>query len=68
MCGCFANPLENDMKFSPQTSSDFAHAQTLFSSVGKGCKIPDRVHWVKRGVYLHYFYMKNNTKTIYTFF
>ena len=33
MCGCFANPLENDMKFSPQTSSDFAHAQTLFSSV-----------------------------------
>ena len=37
MCGCFANPLENDMKFSPQTSSDFAHAQTLFSSVGYTC-------------------------------
>ena len=35
MCGCFANPLENDRKFSPQTSSDFAHAQTLFSSVGE---------------------------------
>ena len=34
MCGYFANPLENDMKFSPQTSFDFAHAQTLFSSVG----------------------------------
>ena len=33
MCGYFANPLENDMEFSPQTSSDFAHAQTLFSSV-----------------------------------
>ena len=33
MCGYFANPFENDMKFSPQTSSDFAHVQTLFSSV-----------------------------------
>ena len=33
MCGYFANPLENDMNFSPQTPSDFAHAQTLFSSV-----------------------------------
>ena len=33
MCGYFANPLETDMKFSPQTASDFAHAQTLFSSV-----------------------------------
>ena len=33
MCGYFANPLENDMNFSPQTSSDLAHAQTLFSSV-----------------------------------
>ena len=33
MCGCFANPLEDDRKFSPQTSSDFAHAQTLFSYV-----------------------------------
>ena len=32
MCECFANPLENDIKFSPQTSSDFGHAQT-FSSV-----------------------------------
>ena len=36
MCGYFANPLENDMKFSPQTSFDFAHAQTLFSSVQQG--------------------------------
>ena len=39
MCGYFANHLENDMKFSPQTSSDFAHAQTLFSSVVLYCSV-----------------------------
>ena len=52
MCGYFANPLENDMKFSPQTSSDFAHAQTLFSSVqGTEYSVPWIVHRVQGTVY-----------------
>ena len=51
MCGCFANPLENDRKFSPQTSSDFAHAQTLFSSVTAEVSLFYKFPFLRNGKY-----------------
>ena len=51
MCGYFANPLENDMKFSPQTSSDFAHAQTLFSSVSLRANLSSQNPWAEKGLH-----------------